>query len=175
MNVICDSPPPPTVGRGSGGGARLTRRKDRARDDFHRGCPKRNGKLVGKERHTAPPTRTARPYGAPRRTCVARVEDMAPGQPLRSRHDADAGRGPALSQCSLEHLRLRERPAKISDIGKSARTQTFQPGILWGRLYLGRSAFHFGRRAASGSVSRDQPRPFLRTACGTLIPRRKER
>ena len=39
------------------------------------------------------------PTGAPRRLWTVRVESMAPGQPLRSRHDANACQGPALSQC----------------------------------------------------------------------------
>ena len=55
-------------------------------------------------------------------------------------------------------------PATSKNIGhrEAERTQTFQPGTLWVRLYLGRIAFHFGHRGASGSCSGDQPRPFLR-------------
>ena len=35
-------------------------------------------------------THTAPPADAPDQICIVRAEDMAPGQPLRSRHDADA-------------------------------------------------------------------------------------
>ena len=74
-----------------------------------------------------------------------------------------------------KHLRARQRPAKNIGHRETERTQTFQPGTLWVRPYLGRTAFHFGHQGASGLCSGDQPRPLSPAACRSLIPRRQER
>ena len=84
--------------------------------------------------------------------CNAKTGTRRRQQPAHAKKWAD---------CDLEAFAAAKATSKNIGHRKSARTQTFQPGILWDGFYLGRSAFHFGRRGASGSVSWDKLGLFL--------------
>mgnify|MGYP007096123682 CR=1 FL=1 len=75
----------------------------------------RGGRFLGARR----PRAQHDPTGAPRRLWNVRVEYMAPGQPLRSRHDADACQGPALSQCMWPSPRRQPPLGRLLPYGAS--------------------------------------------------------
>ena len=74
-----------------------------------------------------------------------------------------------------KHLRARQRPAKISDIGKPNVPKHSNPEHYGSGFTLDESPSISGTGRCSGPCSCDQPRPFPPIVCRSLIPRRSER